>query len=132
MSSKQLDEIKRMFCERLNLENIDEASSLSGLGLDSLDVVDMCLDVEEKFGIQFGRRDDGAICCTPLPDLHADRTSDSYSDHSNSGGDAASGVESGTGEIKNDLMHLPDKTAWIVHPFLCHGLERILSAPYSG
>jgi acyl carrier protein len=53
MSSKQLDEIKRMFCERLNLENIDEASSLSGLGLDSLDVVDMCLDVEEKFGIQF-------------------------------------------------------------------------------
>lgn len=53
MSSKQLDEIKRMFCERLNLESIDEASSLSGLGLDSLDVVDMCLDVEEKFGIQF-------------------------------------------------------------------------------
>ncbi len=53
MSSKQLDEIKRMFCERLNLESLDEASSLASLGLDSLDVVDMCLDVEEKFGIQF-------------------------------------------------------------------------------
>ena len=53
MSSKQIDEIKRMFRERLNLESLDEASSLASLGLDSLDVVDMCLDVEEKFGIQF-------------------------------------------------------------------------------
>ncbi|MBO4540573.1 MAG: acyl carrier protein [Bacilli bacterium] len=42
-----------MFRERLNLESLDEASSLASLGLDSLDVVDMCLDVEEKFGIQF-------------------------------------------------------------------------------
>ena len=53
MSSKQLDEIKRMFCERLNLEKLEDSNSLAQLGLDSLDVVDMCLDVEEKFGIRF-------------------------------------------------------------------------------
>ena len=42
-----------MFKERLNLKQLDETKSLKDLGLDSLDVVEMCLELEEKFDIQF-------------------------------------------------------------------------------
>ena len=53
MAEKQIEQIKKLFCERLALEKLDETCSLQELGLDSLDVVDMCLDVEDKFGIHF-------------------------------------------------------------------------------
>lgn len=48
-----MEEIREMFKERLNLKELDETKSLKDLGLDSLDVVEMCLELEEKFGIQF-------------------------------------------------------------------------------
>lgn len=53
MAKEKMDEIREMFKERLNLKEIDETKSLKDLGLDSLDVVEMCLELEEKFGIEF-------------------------------------------------------------------------------
>lgn len=53
MAKEKMEEIREMFKERLNLKEIDETKSLKDLGLDSLDVVEMCLELEEKFGIQF-------------------------------------------------------------------------------
>ena len=53
MAKEKMDEIRQMFKERLNLEQLDETKSLKDLGLDSLDVVEMCLELEEKFDIQF-------------------------------------------------------------------------------
>ena len=51
--SKILSEIKQSFAERLNVLHVDETKSLKDLGLDSLDVVEMCLTLEDKYGIQF-------------------------------------------------------------------------------
>lgn len=53
MANQKMEEIKTMFAERMNLEEVKDNQSLKGLGLDSLDVVEMCLDLEEKYGIQF-------------------------------------------------------------------------------
>lgn len=53
MANQKMEEIKTMFAERMNLEEVKETQSLKDLGLDSLDVVEMCLDLEEKYGIQF-------------------------------------------------------------------------------
>ena len=53
MAKEKMDEIRQMFKERLNLKQFDETKSLKDLGLDSLDVVEMCLELEEKFDIQF-------------------------------------------------------------------------------
>ncbi len=53
MAKEKMDEIRQMFKERLNLKQLDETKSLKDLGLDSLDVVEMCLELEEKFDIQF-------------------------------------------------------------------------------
>ena len=53
MAKEKMDEIRQMFKERLNLKQLDETNSLKDLGLDSLDVVEMCLELEEKFDIQF-------------------------------------------------------------------------------
>ncbi|MBR3267042.1 MAG: acyl carrier protein [Bacilli bacterium] len=53
MSADQMNEIRKLFCERMKVEKIDEAKSLKDFGLDSLDVVEMCLDLEDKYGIEF-------------------------------------------------------------------------------
>ena len=53
MANQKMEEIKAMFAERMNLGEVKETQSLKDLGLDSLDVVEMCLDLEEKYGIQF-------------------------------------------------------------------------------
>ncbi|MBQ2069734.1 MAG: acyl carrier protein [Bacilli bacterium] len=45
--------IKELFCERLNVKEIDMKTDLASLGLDSLDVVEMCYAVEEEAGIRF-------------------------------------------------------------------------------
>ncbi|MCR5079085.1 MAG: acyl carrier protein [Bacilli bacterium] len=45
--------IKDLFCERLNVKEIDMKTDLASLGLDSLDVVEMCYAVEEEVGIRF-------------------------------------------------------------------------------
>ena len=51
--SKQMDEIKALFAKKVGTAVLDEKKSLKELGLDSLDVVEMCLDLEDKYGIQF-------------------------------------------------------------------------------
>ena len=51
--SKIMSEINQSFAERLNVLHVDETKSLKDLGLDSLDVVEMCLTLEDKYGIQF-------------------------------------------------------------------------------
>ena len=53
MANQKMEEIKTMFAERMNLEEVKDNQSLKDLGSDSLDVVEMCLDLEEKYGIQF-------------------------------------------------------------------------------
>ena len=50
---EKMDEIRKGILERLKLTKIDESQSLRDLGLDSLDVVEMCLDLEDKYQIQF-------------------------------------------------------------------------------
>lgn len=51
--NEELNKIKTLFCERLNLKSIDMDTNLLDLGLDSLDVVEMCYAVEEEAGIHF-------------------------------------------------------------------------------
>ena len=53
MANTQMEEIRKLFAERFHLQTIDDAKSLKDLGLDSLDVVETCLDLEDKYGIQF-------------------------------------------------------------------------------
>jgi acyl carrier protein len=53
MANEQMTEIRKGFAERLKLEKVDDNQSLKDLGLDSLDVVEMCLDLEDKYQIQF-------------------------------------------------------------------------------
>jgi len=53
MANEKMDEIRKGFAERLKLNKVDDNQSLKDLGLDSLDVVEMCLDLEDKYLIQF-------------------------------------------------------------------------------
>ncbi len=48
-----LDEVKEMLAEKLEIpaEEITEESSFSDLGLDSLDMAEMMMDVENVFGV---------------------------------------------------------------------------------
>ncbi|MDY2727885.1 MAG: phosphopantetheine-binding protein [Candidatus Onthovivens sp.] len=39
--------------EKLNLTTLDEGATLASLGLDSLDVVEFILDVEDNYDIKF-------------------------------------------------------------------------------
>lgn len=61
MSAVQMNEVRKLFCERMNVETIDESKALKDLGLDSLDIVEMCLDLEDKFGIEFSPDELGGI-----------------------------------------------------------------------
>lgn len=53
MSANQVNEIRKQFCEKLHVESIDDSKLIKDLGLDSLDVVELCLDLEDKYGFQF-------------------------------------------------------------------------------
>jgi len=53
MSDKRIDEIKALFCERLGMSKVDDSKGLRDLGLDSLDVVELCMELEDRYGIQF-------------------------------------------------------------------------------
>lgn len=53
MSENKMDEVRKMLAEKIHVAEIDENKPLKDLGLDSLDVVEMCLSLEDKFGIQF-------------------------------------------------------------------------------
>ena len=53
MSQTKMEQFREMFEERLGVKNVDESKSLRDLGLDSLDIVEMCLDLEDRFGVSF-------------------------------------------------------------------------------
>ncbi len=54
MPAKQMEEIRKGLAERLNLkENVSDDAQLRDLGLDSLDVVEYCLELEDTYGISF-------------------------------------------------------------------------------
>ena len=51
MENEKLEEIKKLFAEKLGMTSVDETKTLRDLGLDSLDVVELSFDLEDKFGI---------------------------------------------------------------------------------
>lgn len=48
-----VDEIRKNFAERLHKDSIEDSATLKDIGLDSLDVVELCLDLEDRYHIQF-------------------------------------------------------------------------------
>ncbi|MDD5885484.1 MAG: acyl carrier protein [Erysipelotrichaceae bacterium] len=53
MSVNQLEEIRKAFCEKIHVDSVSDDKALKDLGLDSLDVVGLCLDLEDRYGFQF-------------------------------------------------------------------------------
>ena len=49
----QVEEVRIELAKKIGADTISDDKALKDLGLDSLDVVEMCLDLEDKFGIQF-------------------------------------------------------------------------------
>lgn len=50
---EQLNEIETLIKEKLNVDEIDRNATLANYGLDSLDVVEFILDIEDKYNITF-------------------------------------------------------------------------------
>lgn len=50
---KTVDAILKKFQEKFNVEEVDHAKALKDYGLDSLDMVELILDLEEEHDIQF-------------------------------------------------------------------------------
>ena len=61
MEDKRFEEIKGLFAERLGMSRIDETKGLRDLGLDSLDVVELCMELEDKYGISFETEEFGTF-----------------------------------------------------------------------
>ncbi|MCQ2800120.1 MAG: acyl carrier protein [Bacilli bacterium] len=51
--SAEMKDVRKLFSEKMGISEIDESKPLKDFGLDSLDVVEMCLDLEDKYGIEF-------------------------------------------------------------------------------
>lgn len=49
----KLEEIKAMFAKKVKVEELDPAAELKSLGLDSLDLVELIMDIEENYGVEF-------------------------------------------------------------------------------
>ena len=45
--------LKNILSQRIDISSIKEDDSLSTLGLDSLDLVEIVLEIEEKLGVEF-------------------------------------------------------------------------------
>ena len=50
---EKMEEFKNMFATRLGVKKVDESKTLKELGLDSLDIAEMCLELEDRFGVGF-------------------------------------------------------------------------------
>ena len=53
----RINDVEQLIKEKLNVEEIDKSSTLATYGLDSLDVVEFILELEEKFSISFEAED---------------------------------------------------------------------------
>jgi acyl carrier protein len=51
--SNKVAEIEGMIKEKLKIDKIDRKATLADYGLDSLDVVEFILDLEEKYNVTF-------------------------------------------------------------------------------
>lgn len=51
MSKKE--ELEHLIKERLGVDEIDRDATIATAGLDSLDVVELLLDLEDRFGVTF-------------------------------------------------------------------------------
>ena len=47
------EELENLIKERLGVDKIDRDATIATAGLDSLDVVELLLDLEDRFGITF-------------------------------------------------------------------------------
>ena len=68
MSKEQLNEIKEKFAERVGVDTLDEKTELKDLGLDSLDVVELLLDLEDEYNIKFESSE--VTSCKTVRDLY--------------------------------------------------------------
>ena len=53
--------VKEIILKRTKIENISEDDELTALGLDSLDLVEVMLEIEEAFNIEFSNDEIGEI-----------------------------------------------------------------------
>ncbi len=53
----RINEVEQLVKEKLSVEEIDKSATLATYGLDSLDVVEFILELEEKFSISFEAED---------------------------------------------------------------------------
>lgn len=70
--NKNLAKIEQVFKEMLNLTSIEPEMELKTLGLDSLDLVELMMKLEEEFGIEF--TDDEMLGFETIADVTADIT----------------------------------------------------------
>ena len=48
-----VDTVKKILAKRVDVSNLKEDDDLSALGLDSLDLVEVMIDIEEELGVEF-------------------------------------------------------------------------------
>ena len=53
----RINEVENLIKEKLNVAEIDKNATLATYGLDSLDVVEFILELEDKFSISFEAED---------------------------------------------------------------------------
>lgn len=53
----KINEIKARLAKAAHKETVDEAMNLRDLGIDSLDIVELLLELEDEFGIHFDDMD---------------------------------------------------------------------------
>ena len=53
MANSEIEEIRAKLCQTLGVESISDDEELTSLGMDSLDVVTLCLQTEDDYGIHF-------------------------------------------------------------------------------
>lgn len=53
----KINEIKKRLARELKMETLDESVELRSLGLDSLDVVELLLKLEDDYGVHFDDMD---------------------------------------------------------------------------
>ncbi len=52
-----MNDIEKFVCEKLNTETLDKNALISSYGIDSLEVVELVMDLEENFGVRLENDD---------------------------------------------------------------------------
>ncbi len=52
-----MNDIEKFVCEKLNTETLDKNALISSYGIDSLEVVELVMDLEENFGVRLENND---------------------------------------------------------------------------